>query len=149
MPYKYFKRDDKYCVYKVDVDEKPIGDTLGCHDTTGEASKQIVAINMSEHSLKHFGVLGMKWGRRRGRSEESRSVSSLRKKSASELTNKELEAAIRRINLEKQYTALNPTFVSRGKAQVSSLLKSMGSKLVSTFIEKASAKIVETALGGK
>ncbi len=41
--------DDKpYCIYRVDADGAPTGDTLGCHPTEAEAQDQIGAIESNE-----------------------------------------------------------------------------------------------------
>lgn len=57
--------------------------------------------------LAHYGVKGMKWGRRKSDSAESKSLKETRTKSASELSNKELQDAVNRMNLEKQYSSLS------------------------------------------
>ena len=43
MPWKIEKRDDEYCVIKVDG-----GDVEGCHDTRDEARAQLAALNIAE-----------------------------------------------------------------------------------------------------
>lgn len=52
MPYtiSQTEKDGKpeWCVYKVGADEKPEGETLGCHDTKDKAVAQIGAIESSE-----------------------------------------------------------------------------------------------------
>lgn len=48
MPYKAFKRDEEYCVYKINADSQPVGDTLGCHPTKDEADKQVAALYAKE-----------------------------------------------------------------------------------------------------
>lgn len=49
MPLSIRKRDGKFCVVKED---DPDGESMGCHDTEGEAQKQITAINMNEVKRK-------------------------------------------------------------------------------------------------
>jgi hypothetical protein len=63
MPYKVFKIDEKFCVYKHDADGRRLGDSFGCHDTQGQAENQIAAIyaNSSEKGGEgsgHWGHLG-------------------------------------------------------------------------------------------
>lgn len=48
MPYKIFQEDDEWCVYRVDDAGKPIGETLGCHDSEDEAENQVKALYANE-----------------------------------------------------------------------------------------------------
>jgi hypothetical protein len=75
--------------------------------------------NMDE--LYHYGILGMRWGVRRGRksgsgiktkkvktpdSEDSKKLQNIKKKKVSQLTNQELRDANQRMQLESQYKDL-------------------------------------------
>lgn len=44
MPYMKVREGNKTCVYKEDADKKPVGDTLGCHDSEKEADNQMAAL---------------------------------------------------------------------------------------------------------
>ena len=77
-----------------------------------------------EDYLQHWGIKGMKWGRRRyqnkdgsltpagkarygNESKEAKEVRELRAtKKMSEMTNAELQRVVTRMNLERQYTSL-------------------------------------------
>jgi hypothetical protein len=48
MPYKAFKVDDEFCVYKLDVDGERTGKQLGCHPTEPAADKQVKALYAAE-----------------------------------------------------------------------------------------------------
>jgi hypothetical protein len=48
MPYKVFKQDDEFCVFKVDGAGEQTGSALGCHATRKKAGKQIAALNIAE-----------------------------------------------------------------------------------------------------
>ena len=74
--------------------------------------------------IEHYGTKGMRWGVRTGgkgkapkkeTSDYKKSVP-LRSRKPSELTNKQLKAVNERINLEQNYSRLNPTKVQKGKA---------------------------------
>lgn len=89
--------------------------------------------------LYHYGVLGMKWGRRKARSkngksifsrkkdkpdtrsEDSKNVAQIRKKKVSQMTNKELREANDRLELERRYVDLSSK-------------RATGQKIVQTFI---------------
>jgi hypothetical protein len=81
--------------------------------------------------LKHYGVPGMKWGKRRARirsarSADSQAVLDIRAKKRdtkiTSLSNKELQDAITRFNLEKQYKQLDPTITRKGGQFVKGLI---------------------------
>lgn len=63
---------------------------------------------MNNNELKHYGVLGMKWGRRKGRivSEDSANTAKIRKKKIREMSNQELRTANDRLTLERNYKSL-------------------------------------------
>ena len=83
--------------------------------------------------LYHYGVLGMKWGRRKSRSkigkptlrtrkpkidkrsEDSKNVAQIRKKKVNQMTNKELREANDRLELERRYVDLSSKRVTGQK----------------------------------
>jgi hypothetical protein len=90
--------------------------------------------------LKHYGVKGMKWGVRRDRAKTARKS----KSKAPSLSDKELKAAVARMNLEQQYDRLsgnnstNPV-VANGKKAVGYVFSQAGKQVVSTAISIAIA----------
>jgi len=48
MPWNAFKRDNEWCVYKLNADDEPEGETLGCHATEAEARQQVEALYANE-----------------------------------------------------------------------------------------------------
>ena len=79
--------------------------------------------------LYHWGVIGMKWGRRKGKATSGSSSKSsrksrmsadaleakaIKKKKVSEMSNAELRKLNERQNLEKNHKSLNPSVISKG-----------------------------------
>lgn len=79
--------------------------------------------------IEHYGTKGMRWGVRRTRSQlkearairkkpqttESKQVSQLRRRKPHQLTNKQLKVVNERLNLETNYSRLNPSVTKRGE----------------------------------
>ena len=91
------------------------------------------------NELQHFGILGMKWGRRKSRSSSTPSsdhttARGLQKKSVSELSNDDLKKLTTRLQLEKQYKDLTKTELSGGKKFVADVLQSSAKTIASKFI---------------
>lgn len=81
-------------------------------------------LRLTSNELAHFGVKGMRWGIRK-------KVARKPQKSISEMSNEELQEAITRGNLERQYAGLQP--------------KSMPSRLVSKYRDKFEEKLTNAA----
>lgn len=126
---------------------------------------------MDNNELMHYGVPGMKWGVRRtpaqlGRkktssskslfgkkkskpkakaktkSESSKEETAPKKKSVKEMSDDELNAAIRRMQLEQTYASLSPQKVSTGKAVTKRILNN----IVVPAAEDVGRQMVKTAL---
>lgn len=83
---------------------------------------------MKKDELLHYGVLGMKWGKRKaGRTSADYTRSrKLKKKTLSELSDDDLTSLNKRLNLEKNYRSLNPTRIQKGQNAVKGVLKGIG-----------------------
>ena len=90
-----------------------------------------------ERFLAHYGVKGMKWGVRRKRSPSEpvhgdakrtkRVVGRARNSGTDAISNRDLQAAITRMNLEQQYNRLRPKSNSeKAKAWVAETLLGIG-----------------------
>lgn len=70
--------------------------------------------------LYHYGILGMRWGRRTSRkstpSDDHLNIQKLKKKRISELSNKELQEYNNRKNLERNYNSFKPKHFAMGMA---------------------------------
>lgn len=102
--------------------------------------------------LCHYGVLGMKWGVRRGRSsgssknrraskmsDDARNAAKLKKKRVSELSNAELRWLNDRQQLEQNHARLNPSKVKRGLAAATGIV---GTATATLALAKNSKKLV-------
>lgn len=98
--------------------------------------------NPEDHELAHYGILGMKWGRRRAvgpdglvkksaatteYSDDAASAKSSKTKAQTKgvqsLSNDELRQLNERMNLEQNYDRLNPVAVKKGRDYVGIVTK--------------------------
>ena len=89
--------------------------------------------------LKHYGVLGMKWGVRRyqnkdgtltsagkkryDRDEQKIANKAKKKPSVKEMSDDELRKAINRLQMERQYSQLRPSNINKGKEYAQKVFK--------------------------
>ncbi len=88
---------------------------------------------MKKDELKHFGVLGMRWGVRRGSSISSRKP---KHPKASELSDDELKRRITRLERENNYKRLTGGNADRAKKIVGGILLGVATARVSQLINK-------------
>ena len=106
------------------------------------------------NELKHYGVLGMKWGRRKSTSSTTPTNPSkdhvrktqLKKKKISEMTNDELKEITNRLQLEKQYKDLTRRDVTPGKKFVMDVLATTAKTTATAYATKYAAKGVESLI---
>ena len=98
--------------------------------------------------LQHYGVLGMKWGKRKARSNASSNKKPKSTKNTTtskpkpkpkptqrELSDEELRAVINRMRLEREYADLR--YRSSSRAKVENVVKAMGTAaLLTTSVVK-------------
>ena len=101
---------------------------------------------MGKNELKHFGVLGMRWGVRRGRN----AVSSKARKHprAQDLSDDELKQRITRLEREQNYKRLTAGKFDKAKKIVGGILIGVATAQVARFVNKGVDKGV-TAIGKK
>lgn len=85
-----------------------------------------------EEFIAHYGVKGMKWGKRKGGvstrkpSKDHKTASKIKQKHLSEMSNDDLQKLNQRQQLEKKYKDLNPSTVSKGAKKAAALLAVIG-----------------------
>jgi hypothetical protein len=82
-------------------------------------------------ALEHHGIKGMHWGVRRDRSRvrtssDYKKTAGLRGKPSHELTDKQLRSLNERMNLEQNYSRLNPSNFARGLRIAGTILSTAG-----------------------
>lgn len=95
---------------------------------------------MINRTISHYGIPGMKWGRRKQRvtnpSSDHSKVSELRKtKALEEMSNDELRAVVTRLGLERQFK------------DVSARQKSAGEKWIRSYIDEKGKQALNALLG--
>lgn len=73
---------------------------------------------MSDDSLSHYGVPGMRWGKRKGSSISTKP----KKIKLSDMSDDELRRVNKRAQLEQEYRRRNPNRKERGKAAAKALM---------------------------
>lgn len=131
-------------------------------DTLTEESEDIVSHTEIEPEpdsvddfLAHYGVKGMKWGRRKNRpgvkttptSADHREAQRYRAKKPSQLTNNQLKKLTTRMELERKYNQLNPKKVNRGRAYVTAALGTAGLGITAYNMVKSPAGQAAIKLG--
>lgn len=121
--------------------------------------------NLLDQILAHAGVRGMRWGVRKKRESSSDSdggegstkrgsksedavsaknlVRKAKKDSPDSLSNKEMKAAIERMNLEQQYSKLTTPPESAGKKFVKGILKGTATMAATAVINQAVTRQLE------
>lgn len=109
----------------------------------------------AEAFLSHFGVKGMKWGKRKNAAssdsaQATTTRSTAKKKGVHTVTNHELQAAIRRMQLEQDFKRLSVNEKSAVTRWVSSALLEIGKREVQQRVAKkvATTVIKKAATGG-
>ena len=115
---------------------------------------QEVSTEKPINSLYHFGILGMRWGRRKGStktsakkgdtdSEDAKRKDTILKKSIREMSDKDLKDITSRLQLEKQYRDLTKKEISPGRKFVTELITNAAKETAKTYVTKYMNKGME------
>ena len=115
---------------------------------------------MENNELLHYGVLGMKWGKRRTEAQlerarqkaEDKAVKKARRQDVKNrrlLSDKDLQDKINRIEKERKLKELTAEDVAPGKKAVSDILASSGKKAATTIATGAILYGVKAAMTKK
>lgn len=103
--------------------------------------------------LQHFGIPGMRWGRRKSSggtvhvsSKDHIDKETLKQKPLHAMTNEELRTFTTRVNLEKQYKELTKKPVHPIKKFVKELISNAGKQAAKQVVDAQSKKLVEELL---
>lgn len=98
---------------------------------------------MNSNELKHYGILGMKWGRRKGKSVVSSPGSKHHdyleahtKESYKSMSTKKLKQINERLQAEKTYKELTSKQKKKGKNWITNTLKNVGSQQLGNALNK-------------
>lgn len=98
---------------------------------------------MNSNELKHYGILGMKWGRRKGKSVVSSPGSKHHdyleahtKESYKSMSTKKLKQINERLQAEKTYKELTTKQKKKGSNWVTNTLKNVGSQQLGKVLNK-------------
>lgn len=87
--------------------------------------------------LMHYGVPGMRWGKRKGGGGSSKAASP--KLTVKALSNDELKTAITRMKLEQEFIKLATPVPSPGKKAVQQMLATVAKQQAETYLKKGMA----------
>lgn len=109
--------------------------------------------------LAHYGVIGMKWGKRQGSSSSrspkpvsddaknaSETKAKIKKSGVSSLSNKEIQEYVTRKSLEQQYSKLNPSKIAVGRTIAFGILGNVGKQIASEMLKKALTSGINNAV---
>jgi len=102
--------------------------------------------------LAHYGVKGMRWGHRTTSpaSEDHTRTAAAKSQAKTDglktLSNKQLQEAINRMNLEQQFKRLNPSKTEKGLRFAADLLLGVGKQQLIRVVSDVAGKQVDKAI---
>jgi hypothetical protein len=123
---------------------------VGRSDASGSAVGRVTSV---DDFLKHYGVKGMRWGKKKnpasGDAVQSKNVRvTAKKKGVHTVSNKELQTAIERMQLEQNFKRLTVNERSAATRWIASTLLEVGKREVQAKVaKKVGAAIAKKAVG--
>ena len=104
-----------------------------------------------DKTLTHFGVIGMKWGVRKGPSADTKVRRSRSKmyKNRRTMSDSEIKKAINRMQMEKKLKNLVEEDIAPGRIAAKEFLSKTGAAFVGAAVGTASATLVKSYLAKK
>lgn len=102
-------------------------------------------IDRGKDVLTHYGVLGMKWGKRT-KSEDYEKASSLKGKKLYEMSNDDIATLNKRMQLEKTYKELSKSYKKAGETETKKFMKNFGKQQLNIVGGMAVAFVVKQAI---
>ena len=107
----------------------------------------------NQEYLAHYGILGMKWGKRKARkvSADTKRKQAMKKdvKKRRLLSDADLKKKVERIKMEKQLKDLTAEEIGPGKKFAKEIISAAGKKTVTTLVAGASLYAVKYAMTKK
>lgn len=108
-------------------------------------------MKITDDELAHYGVLGMKWGRRKGsavKSADKKKKAAMKKdvKKRRLLSDADLKKKLERIKMEKQLKDLTDDEISPGKKFVKDVMSSSGKKVATALVTGAALYAVKSGM---
>lgn len=117
-------------------------------------SKPRVKIVLSTDHLEHYGVLGMRWGKRKDGSKGSarannkrykKIMKDARKADIGKMSDKELRDKINRLSMEKQYRQITAKELSTGKSVAKSIITDAAKEVAKNRVKEVMNVSLKTA----
>lgn len=104
----------------------------------GRSASDILAghgvIVEDDEDLAHYGVPGMRWGRRKRKSSSTAHPDSPTRVDPKTLSDSELKSALSRLKMEREFSQLTAPQVSMGRKIVGEILLDVGKQQAKTYL---------------
>ena len=88
------------------------------------------------NELYHYGVLGMRWGRRKNRTTITKASKKQKKEDVSKMSDAELRQRINRMQMEQQYNNLSKPKVNAGAKFAQDVFKNAAQQTAGHYVSK-------------
>ncbi len=110
-------------------------------------------MKITDEDLMHYGVLGMKWGKRKAKGSSVKTADKKKKQAMKNdvkkrrlLSDADLKKKVERIKMEKQLKDLTADEISPGKKFVKDVMSSSGRKVATVLVSGAAIYAVKSAM---